>query len=241
MSRRIVVFCMFAVVAAIVFARLGFWQLSRLSERQAHNALVIAHQLESPAPFAGLPADTGQAHYRIASVRGLFDYDHELVLSGRTRRGSPGVEFITPVRVAGSDTAILVNRGWAYSPDAQFVDRARWREGDSAHVTGYAELYSADSGVTSAKDPHVVRRLNRQDIAAKIPYPVGKFYLVAVGDTADLSHPARRELPALDDGPHRGYAFQWFSFAAISLIGAGIVVRRERRGSEGRGSEEVRR
>ena len=39
----------------------------------------------------------------------------------------------------------------------------------------------------------------------------------------------RREMPALDDGPHRGYAIQWFSFAAIAIVGALAVVRRERR------------
>jgi cytochrome oxidase assembly protein ShyY1 len=43
-----------------------------------------------------------------------------------------------------------------------------------------------------------------------------------------LSHPARRDLPVLDDGPHRGYAMQWFSFALIAIAGAGIVVYRER-------------
>jgi cytochrome oxidase assembly protein ShyY1 len=36
-------------------------------------------------------------------------------------------------------------------------------------------------------------------------------------------------MPALDSGPHRGYAIQWFSFAAIALFGALAVVRRERR------------
>lgn len=227
---RIVVFCAFALGATLLFGRLGFWQLSRLRERQATNAMIVEHQLESPAVFSALPRDTSKVRFRIASVNGYYDYDHELTVSGRTRRGSPGVEFITPVRIAGSDTAVLVNRGWVYSPNAQAVDRARWREGDSAHVVGYAELYSPDTGVTSASDAHVVRRVNRQDVAAKIPYPVASFYLVAVGDTANLSHPARREMPVLDEGPHRGYALQWFSFAAIAVIGAGIVVRREMSG-----------
>ena len=86
--------------------------------------------------FGALPRDTGGAHYRRgAPAIGRFDYEHELVLAGRTRQGSPGVELLTPVRVAGSDTAVLVNRGWVYSPDGATVDHARWREGDSARVT----------------------------------------------------------------------------------------------------------
>jgi surfeit locus 1 family protein len=229
MSRRTLVFCVLALAAAAIFVRLGFWQLARLNEKQTRNTLLVQHQLQSPMALTALPRDTTLAHYRVASVSGRFDYDHEMILSGRTRRGSPGVEFITPVRIAGSDTAVLVNRGWVYSPDASSVDRARWREADSARVTGYVELYSANAGPNSARDPHVVRRVSRRDIAEKVPYPVAPFYLVSVGDTADLTHPARKDIPVPDDGPHLGYALQWFSFAVIALVGAAVVVRKEER------------
>ncbi|MES2178896.1 MAG: SURF1 family protein [Gemmatimonadota bacterium] len=228
MPRRIWVFCFFAAVSAALFLRLGVWQSMRHLERQRHNALV-AHQKQAVLTrFVSLPRDTGEAHYRAAVVNGRFDYTNEIVASPRTRRGSPGVELLTPVRVAGSDTAILVNRGWVYSPDAATVDRKRWMEGDSAHLTGYVELFADDTVVTTASDPRIVRRVSQREIASKVPYPVAPYYLVATGDTADLAHPARRDLPAMDEGPHRGYAIQWFSFAAIAVIGAGIVVYREK-------------
>ena len=79
--------------------------------------------------------------------------------------------------------------------------------------------------MTRPRTIRTVRHVSRAELTAKIPYPVAQFYLVAVGDTADLRHPARADLPVLDDGPHRGYAAQWFSFAVIALVGAGIVVR----------------
>ena len=229
MSRRTLVFCVFALLASGLFTRLGFWQLARLRERQIRNVTIAEQQERAPMPLAALSPDTGAAHYRHASVIGRFDYDHELVVTSRTRRGSPGVELLTPVRVAGSDTAVLVNRGWVYSPDGGTVDRARWREADTANVAGYVELFSPDAGTTSARDPRVVRRVSRREITAKIPYPVAPFYLVSVGDTANLTHPARHEMPVLDNGPHGGYAVQWFSFATIAIVGAAAVVRRERR------------
>ncbi len=229
MSRRTAFFCVLAVAAAAVFMRLGLWQVGRLRERQARNAEVSAQQRGEPIPLARLTRDTAAARYRPAAVVGRYDYEHELVLTGRTHQGSPGVELITPVRVAGSDTAVLVNRGWVYSPDAGSVDRDRWREGDSAHVAGYVETYASDAGVTtSATGPRIVRRVSRQEIATKIPYPVAPYFLVAVGDSGTITHPARREIPALDDGPHFSYAVQWFCFAAIALGGAVAVVRRER-------------
>lgn len=231
MRLRTILFVTLAVAAAAVFSGFGFWQLRRLRERQARNAAIIAAQRGAPEPIASLPR-SAEARYRPAAAAGRFDYEHELVLAGRTHQGSPGVELLTPVRLPGSDTAVLVDRGWVYSPDAGTVDRARWREGDSARVTGYVELYAPDAGTTrSVLDPRIVRRVSRSEVAGRVPYPLAPWYLVQTGDTADARHPARRAIPALDDGPHRGYAVQWFSFAIFALVGALFVVLRERVGA----------
>jgi Uncharacterized conserved protein len=201
-------FCAFAVAAALVFIRLGAWQLGRLSERQTRNALIGAQLRARPEPFATLPRDTGSAHYRPASVTGRYDYEHEMVLSGRTRQGSPGVELLTPVRRLGTDTAVLVNRGWVYSPDASSAELHRWREGDSANVSGYVATYMPDTGVTrSVTGPRIIRRVSLAEIRAKVPYPVAPYYLVVIGGTDSAGHPGRRALPELDEGPHRSYAY----------------------------------
>lgn len=229
MSRRSIVFCAFAVLAAALFVRLGFWQLARLRAKVQRNAVIAAQQRSEPVQFASLPSDTAAAHYRRATVTGTYEYDLELVVANRTRQGSPGVELVTPLRVAGTDTVVLVKRGWVYSPDGTSVDRARWRERDSATVTGYVEQFVPDGPAPRLRaDDRVVRRLSRREAAARIPLPFAPYYLVATGDTAS-SHPVRREMPALDGGPHRGYAIQWFAFATIALVGALAVIRRERR------------
>jgi surfeit locus 1 family protein len=229
MSRRSIVFCAFAVLAAILFVRLGFWQLARLHAKVQRNVAIEAQQRQSPVQLAVLPRDTAAAHYRRATVTGSFDYDRELVLSNRTYQGSPGVELVTPLRLAGSDTVVLVDRGWVYSPDGASVDRARWRERDSATVDGYVEQYAPDPATSTAgRDPRVVRRIGQREAASRIPYPLAPYYLVQTGDTGS-SHPVRREMPALDEGPHRSYAIQWFFFAAVAIVGAGAVIWRERR------------
>lgn len=229
MSRRSIIFCALAVVAAAVFVRLGLWQLARLHAKVQRNAVIAAQQRSEPVQMASLPRDTAAAHYRRAVVSGRFDYDREVVVSGRTHQGSPGAEIVTPMLVPGSDTAVLVNRGWVYSPDGASVDRSRWRERDSGTVEGYVEQYAPDAGTTAGADPRIIRRVSRRELASRIPYALAPYYLVVTGDTAGASHPVRREMPVLDDGPHRSYAIQWFAFAAIALVGAAVVVRRDRR------------
>src|SRR5688572_8432486 len=126
MPRRMLLFAALALAGAVLFVRLGFWQLDRLGQRRERNKLLAARMSAEVAPWN----DTTALRYRRVRLSGMPDYDREIVLVGRSRGGSPGVNLLTPVRLRGSDTAVLVNRGWVYSPDGASVDHARWREGD---------------------------------------------------------------------------------------------------------------
>lgn len=246
MSKRTIAFVIVAILGAALFARLGVWQLHRLAERRALNARVEARMALAPVPVRDVPADTADARYRRVRVDGVADYAHELALTGRSREGSPGVWLITPVRAPGEDTAVLVARGWAYSPDGSTVDLARWREGDTLRLDGYVETFPPPrSGpIASPERPYAVHRLDPRWLRERLGYPIRPFYVMALADSATPaatyaarqgettdSAPARFTLPALDEGPHRSYAIQWFSFAAIALVGTGIMVFRERRGA----------
>ena len=223
MPRRLVVFIGLAVVSAAVFVRLGFWQLSRLKERRAQNA-VIAGRLTSPeVPWSSL-AGMDSARLRRAVVTGTADTAAEFAILGRSRDGSPGVWIITPMRVAGSEQAVLVNRGWVYAPDAQTVDLGRWREHRTA-FHGYTQSI-ATTGIASVKG-RGIRSFDSAGVDSLLPYKFAPLYLVAL-DSGDVdSIPARLPVPKLDDGPHLSYAIQWFCFALIALVGAGIVARRK--------------
>jgi surfeit locus 1 family protein len=234
MSRRALAFVIFAVAVSAVCVRLGFWQLHRLGERRALNAMLSSRLSGAPRPVRELLRDSATAAYRRATATGTYDFASEFALAARTREGSPGVNIVTPLRIAGTDTAVLVNRGWAYAPDAMTVDLARWHEPATTTATGYLlEVRSASPGpVSAATNPRVLRRLDRDSLRARLPYPVAPFLLVATDapSPASDSTPARIAAPLLDEGPHLGYAFQWFAFALIGLIGAAFSVRADRRG-----------
>lgn len=251
MSRRLLVFVLIAVAAAAVCVRLGFWQLSRLAERRAYNRALASHLATAPVPYAGLPPDTAARHYRRVAVAGRPDYAREFVLANRTRDGAPGVHIITPMRVGagapGGDTLVLVDRGWLYSPNGTDADLAGAREGDSLAVTGYVELPSRRGGGArlggqggSARSYRAYRFLDPALVARDLGAPVTRDYVVAE-PLADQSRPPYDRLKRLptpevtNEGPHVSYAVQWFSFAAVSLVGAGAFVRAERRKASGGG------
>jgi len=239
-SRRAVAFVIFAIVVAAGCVRLGFWQLHRLADRRAANTMLAERLSMPPAPALEAVRDTATAQYRRSTAAGTFDWDHELSLASRTREGSPGANILTPLRVPGTDTAVLVNRGWVYAADAMSVDFARWRESNDAAVTGYllAIPHGGRGAVSATNSPRVVRHLEYDSLAKRMPYPIAPYILVATENrspgsspTSRDSTPARLPPPLLDEGPHLGYAIQWFAFAVIGLVGAGAVARADRRGS----------
>lgn len=147
------------------------------------------------------------------------------------------MNLLTPVRLPNTDTAVLVNRGWVYSPDGSTIDLAKWHDRDSVFM-GYAEELPSIAGSTYATRPNVIARLSDSVVAKALPYPVLPVYVVALesGDTSNAAtRVARLTIPPLDEGPHMNYAIQWFAFAAIALIGAVIVVRQQRDNASGPG------
>ncbi len=242
MRRRNILAGVLAIVTAAICIRLGVWQLDRLSQRRARNATVIARLQAPPASLAALPEDS-TARYRRVRVSGTYDFDHEIVLTDRTRGGSPGVNLITPLRTDDSSRAVLVNRGWVYSPDASTVDRSRYIQREHATLRGYVETFPPPSrgDPRSMADARVWRRLDAARLAATLPYPIAPYYIVALADT--LSAPSanleagapgdtivRLAPPAPDEGPHKSYAVQWFSFAVIALIGVTALIVKDVQG-----------
>lgn len=231
-SVRLRIFVLFAALAAAGCIRLGVWQLSRLHQRRERNALVRARLDSAEVDFFALRPDS-TARFRRVRISGTPDYDHELIYAARTHRGSPGVNFLTPIRVAGHDTAVLLNRGWVYSPDGATVDAARWRERDSS-FTGYVEIFPNPTGATYAGRPNILSRLAYDAASKAIPYPIARTYVVMLGDsTMAADRIARLTIPPLDEGPHFSYAIQWFGFALVAIVGAGYVIGQAAKGPIG--------
>ncbi|MHB1329003.1 MAG: SURF1 family protein [Gemmatimonadales bacterium] len=226
------------IIVAAGCAGLGFWQLSRLADRQERNALSLA-QRDLPTvdlTQAQLPEPVS---YRRVTLSGSYDFEKELVIRGRLLRGAPGVQVVTPLRLAGSDTAVLVNRGFVPTPDAGYPTTTEgYREAAGTNIMGIA-LAIPDDGDGAALDTpkgETWRRLDLTALRARYPYPIASYYVVVEADTLKTRDhtlrgrvlPIRIEPPELDDGPHFSYAMQWFMIGGAAL-GFGIVFIRRRR------------
>lgn len=228
--RSAIPFLILSIAAAIVCLRLAFWQLSRRNERLARNAEVAARLALPEVAAERITGDTASLRFRRVRVSGVYDYAHELVVTSRTYEGSPGIHILTPLRRSGRDTAVLVNRGWVYSPDGLHADLARWRERDTVTVRGFIDLFPPAAAIPRGGTARALRRPSREAAERIAGYPMAPYYIVLTDSSARL--PAGRigrvAPPPLDEGPHLSYALQWLAFAIIALVGGALVTRRRR-------------
>ena len=215
---------------AAVCARLGIWQVHRLEERRATNAVAGAARSASPVELNRRGLDTSLVNRRVR-VRGHYDHGHDVVLRGREYRGVPGVEIVSPLISEGRDTAVLVNRGFVPAPDAVTVDAGSVREPGMVWVEGIAILMDSGGGAPlERRELTTWARLDREALRARLPYPIYPFSIRQFPDSALPRFPRRLDPPALDDGPHLNYAIQWFAFAAIAVVFAGVMARQRQSG-----------
>ena len=232
-------FATIAVLAlAALFVRLGTWQLQRLAERRAANAQLLARLNQPPLVLDGSPLDVAAVELRRATVRGAYDYEQELLLRNRSLNGLPGVHVLVPLRIAGSTSAILVDRGWLPYELADPAVRPAYQDRPSGEVTvtGILRRSMVRVGSFSPADPPLTGDRPRLDawyrvdiprIQEQVPYPLLAMYLEALpeGETPADRFPRPAPEIELSEGSHLVYAIQWFAFAVIALAGYGAYYR----------------
>lgn len=228
-SRSRILLLVVSLLVAVLCVRLGFWQLSRLEERRDENRNAAEARARAVVDLNGPPSGSARADHRVV-VRGTYDRTHEVVLRGHVYRELPGVQVVTPLKIEGSDSAVLVNRGFLPSPDASFADTDSLNEPGVVEVKGVALAIpvSADSGaprVSNGKETW--RRLDLPAQRARVPYPLMDVYIRQSPDSGLPSYPRRLEPQPFNDGPHLSYAVQWFAFAAIAVVGGTIFAFRK--------------
>jgi len=245
MSRRArIVGTALVLLVAAVCIRLGFWQLARLGEKQAINAAIVERSAQPQVRLGSATRDSAGLIFRPATASGHYDNERTIILPGRSYRGAPGVLVLTPLRLADG-SAVLVQRGWAPAADGATVDIGPMRIDSAVTVNGLVLPFPGAESTLAARaqngtpgdsfrrvwytiDPDVLRGAFPY---ALLPVRLQQLPHTGVRDTASALYPVAQAAPELDEGPHLGYAVQWFSFALIFLIGWVALVW-SRRGHE---------
>lgn len=230
-SRDYIVATFFVLLGMAGLVSLGIWQIDRLHQRRAFNAMVTERYAQPPYDLArqGLPDNLKELEYRRIQADGAFDYAHQIVLTNQPGpNGEPGDQLVTPLVFANGD-AVLVARGWVPTDLAGEEHWPTLQDPPDKPVLGLIQASQPlEEGAPEAQG--FVKEWWRVDVARiqkQMPYTLLPAFLLQLsepGRTLD-TYPSRFVNFSLDEGSHLSYSIQWFSFALILGFGYVQLVR----------------
>lgn len=217
--------------AAVVLAgtlALGQWQLSRAHQKEALQAGIDAQRALDAldnAALAGRKNPVADLH-RTVRLRGQWLPEHTVYLDNRPMQGRPGFYVLTPLRLKGMASVVLVQRGWI---PRHVVDRTRLSPVETpvgevvieGRITaGPSRLYELSSS-NAASEPSgssVIRQnLELSALASRIQGALEPFTVLQTGPASEGLQRNWPEVASTAD-KHYGYAFQWFGLSALVTI-----------------------
>lgn len=216
------------VVLVVLFVNLGFWQLRRLDERKALNALFRARSLEAiDLPDEAWGSDglfkSGELEHQRVRITGTYEPHRTVLVRFQTRDGQPGYDVVVPL-VTEKGVA-FVERGWIPERlgDGWPAEEAAAPDGEVTVVGIIASPDDTDERRQKRDGTIVVSGVRPASLAQELGYGNDALpYYIREVDPDRESYPIADGEPDLSEGPHLIYAIQWFIFATI--VGTGWLV-----------------
>ncbi len=223
---------------------LGLWQLHRaqaqievrheLNVRNRTNPIKLGAQLQSPDKLR---------YFRVVA-KGVWDTRYQILLDNQVKNNSVGYDVITPLRIAGSDTRVLVDRGWVpMGVDREHLPKISTPTG-MQEINGIATIPSAHFFTLARPAPlngpwqKVWENMDMVHFKKAVPFPLQPAVIQldpaspAGGFVRDWNPPDNRV------AMHKSYAFQWFALAtALVIIYIWVNIRKEDADSKDNGQE----
>ena len=220
--------------------RLGIWQLDRLESRRAFNAQVESMRALSPLDLSQEGTDSiTDMEWRSVKVTGEYDFENQIALRNQYYGDQYGYHLWTPLLF--DRTAVLVDRGWI--PAEGNSAQSDWRKYDEpgiVNIAGQIRLGQtkpalggvADTFPENGVELEIWNNGDVKSILDQLPYTALPVYIQPQSDASDVEPPIpfQPEIE-LTEGPHFGYALQWFTFASVLFIGYPFYLRKQEMGS----------
>lgn len=213
-----------AVVGVATTFSLGRWQLSRAAEKEAAMAATAQRQQLPALDGATLAqpltaSQQAELLHRVVSLRGEWLSAHTVFLDNRPMQRQTGFYVFTPLRLAGSDAVVLVQRGWAprHMAERTALPPVQTPSGE-VQVTGRVAAHPPRLYALGEEQGGAIRQnLDLDAFRVETGLPLASLMVLQTGPATEG---LRRDWPEPATGvdTHYGYAFQWFGLCALIAL-----------------------
>ena len=223
----------FKLIPTLIFATtfcgfivLGFWQIDRADQKNVLNSNYTDRQQEAIIVLDknNVIDEKSSLLWRKVEFEGSFINKQNIILDNQIFNQIAGFNIITPFKIKGSDSLVLINRGWHPNLKNRETLPIINEISDERILQGHIASFPV-SGIKLGKNNietlnSQIFRFQRLDAAELNYFFSAKImpYMIYLDPIIDKELYGNFKLPAPDSQKNYGYAFQWFAFAITLLI-----------------------
>jgi len=203
-----------------IFLMLAKWQFGRAEEKKILLEMAERHAKEWVTDFTSTTeVDIASIRYKQIERRGRYDSDHQFLLDNQIKSGKPGFMVLTPFFVEGSQTALLVNRGWiplgnnrSEIPDLSVTNAVVLLRG---RINTFPSVGIKLQGAEIPTDswPSIVQIVDPEMVGKKLGYPIWPFQVELNAGQPEGYHRDWKFAKEMQPEQHIAYALQWLALA----------------------------
>lgn len=194
---------------------LGNWQAERAAEKRV-RAAQLAQAMDNPPQEISTNQVSQEALVsRRVVASGRFVDEHTVYLDNKLRRGRPGYEVVTPLRLNGMH--VLVNRGWVAAGRTRDMLPDVPVPAGTMRIEGLALAHLPRALSAGPAAPGKVRQ--NVELEAFSRETGLRLQPIVIQQHSPTDDGLLREWPQPDHGveKHESYALQWYALAALAV------------------------
>jgi surfeit locus 1 family protein len=219
-----------ALVAICVTVSLGNWQMRRAAEKEAAQSALVAADRMEPVQIPGAKMTLSELVDRRVLVSGAWQPEFTVFIDNRTHRGISGFHVVTPFKIEGVSTSIVVLRGWvAGDPARRSIPPALDTASGVVRLQGrvmpdFPQTLELKASPEPGASDRVWQNVSLERMRRWTGLGLADFVIRQTEPDQSVAGPVDDGLvrewrePGSGVDKHHGYAAQWYGLAALVLV-----------------------
>ena len=210
-----------------IFIKLGYWQYDKAMLKQKIQAN-FAHSDANKIPnLKEHLANSQLLEFKKVEVNGQYETQFQILIDNKVENSLAGYHVVTPFKIQGTDTYVLVNRGWIQGgnrrEDLPVFDTPK----GNISLQGMAwlptrKIFTLEDKTlpldSAQKWQLVWQNLDMQKYVKNAPIKILPMIIKLDSESNAGGFVRHWEMSAERIVTHLGYAYQWFGFAFAALM-----------------------
>ena len=210
------------LVLAALFIHLGQWQAGKGEQLAARQAQIALRAQQNPLTLSGSLVAPQDWQDMPVQVHGTLEPERQFFVDNQQRNGVAGMYVVTPLKISGSDTRVLVNRGWVAWPDARKHLPQVFSPSSEVEIRGTVAIPNSKKFFLISDHaeawPQLWPRLDWERFRHGVAYPLQPVVVLQT-NAAEADGLQRSWEPPPDKvAMHQSYAWQWYGMTVALLL-----------------------